>query len=242
MGLCRDIVRGAPCVLVFHFVASDKAVLEAVIILDVLVVELLLILVKLAGSFRLLCDGGERLLGVAAFGLIVRIALGVAFGFLKPDSFLPASLCLRAVEAAEEAGPIVRIASELDGLLPASLGHRAVGAAGEAGPIVRIASGLDGLLPASLGRRAAEVAGDASPIVRIALGRAVEAAGEAGPIIRIASGLDGLLVPASLGRRADEGAGDAGPIIRIASGVAEEPVGFVEIASSQAASSSLSSS
>jgi hypothetical protein len=228
-GSCHDAVRGAPCVLVFHVVASDEAVLKAVIVLDVLVVELLLILVELAGSFGLLCDGGEILLGAAAFGPIVRIALGVALGFLKPDVFLPASLGLRAVEAAGEAGPIIRITSELDGLPPALLGRRVVEVAGEAGPFVRIASGLGGLLPALLGRRAAEAAGDAGLIVRIALGRVVEVAGEAGPIVRITSGLDGLLVPTSLGRRAAEGAGDAGLIVRIASEVAEEPVGFVEL-------------
>ena len=172
-GSCRDVVHGAPCVLVFHFIASSKAVLEAVIILDVLVVKLLLILVKLADSFDLLCEGGERLLGVAAFGPIVQIAWGVAVGFLEPDGFLPASLRLRAVEALEEASLIIRIASELDGLLPASLGRCTVGTVGEAGRIVQIASGLDGLLPASLGRRAAEAAGDVGLIIRIALGIAV---------------------------------------------------------------------
>jgi len=127
------------------------------------------------------------------------------------------------VEAAEEACPIVRITSELDGLPPALLGRRLVEAAGEAGPIVWIASGLGDLLPALLGRRVAEAAGDAGLIVRIALGRAVEAAGDAGPILLITSGLNGLLVLASFGRRAAEGAGDAGPIVRIASEVVEEP-------------------
>ena len=223
-GSCRDVVRGAPCVLVFHFVASDDTVLKAVIVLDVLVVELLLILVKLADSFGLLCDGGEILLGAAAFGPIVPVALG----FLKPGGFLPALLGLCAVEVAGEAGPIVRITLELDNLPPALLSRRVVEAAGEAGPIVRITLGLGGLLPALLGRRAAEAVGDAGLIIRIALGRAVKAAGEAGPIVQITSGLNGLLVPASLGRRAAEGAGDAGPIVRIASEVAEEPVGFVE--------------
>jgi len=59
-GSCRDVVRGAPCVLVFHFVTRGEAVLEAAIVLDVFVVELLLmILVELADSFDLLCDGGE---------------------------------------------------------------------------------------------------------------------------------------------------------------------------------------
>ena len=58
-------------------------------------------------------------------GLIVRIALGVSLGFLKPDGFLLALLGIRAVEAAEEAGLIVRIASELNCLLQALLGCRA---------------------------------------------------------------------------------------------------------------------
>ncbi len=86
-GLYRDVVRGAPRVLVLHFVASCKAILEAIIVLDVLVVELLLILVKIDNSFDLLCDGeslggclGERLLGAAAFSPIIRIALGLPWG------------------------------------------------------------------------------------------------------------------------------------------------------------------
>ena len=66
--------------IVFHFIASGEAILEAVIILDVLVVKLLLILVKLADSFDLLCDGGERLFGAAAFSPIVQIAWEVAVG------------------------------------------------------------------------------------------------------------------------------------------------------------------
>jgi len=44
-GSCRDVVHGGPCILVFHFVASDEAILKAGIVLDVLVVKLLLILV-----------------------------------------------------------------------------------------------------------------------------------------------------------------------------------------------------
>ena len=96
-GSCRDVVRGAPCVLVFRFIASDEAFLKAVIVLDVLIVERLLILVKLADSFDLLCDRGGRLLGAAAFGPIVRIALGLPWGSLSPTAtFRPCSASVRS--------------------------------------------------------------------------------------------------------------------------------------------------
>jgi len=77
----------------------------------ILTVELLLLFVEIADSFDLLCDGGslggclgKGLLGAATFGLDVRIALGVAVGFLELDGLLPALLSshLRVVEAAEE--------------------------------------------------------------------------------------------------------------------------------------------
>jgi hypothetical protein len=45
--------------LVLNLFASGKAVLEAIIVLDVFVIELLLIFVKIADSFGLLCDGGS---------------------------------------------------------------------------------------------------------------------------------------------------------------------------------------
>jgi hypothetical protein len=113
-GSYHNFVHGAPRVLVLHFVASGEAVLKAVIVLDVLVVEILLILVELANFFGLLGDGGslggclgEGLLGAATFGPIVRVALGVAVGFLEFDGLLPALLGdrLRPVEAAEEVSP-----------------------------------------------------------------------------------------------------------------------------------------
>jgi len=96
-GSCRDVVRGAPCVLVFRFIASDEAFLKAVIVLDVLIVERLLILVKLADSFDFLCDRGGRLLGAAAFGPIIWIALGLPWGSLSPTaSFRPCSASVRS--------------------------------------------------------------------------------------------------------------------------------------------------
>ena len=110
-GLYRNVISGVPHVLILHFFASGEAFLKAILILDVLVVKLLLTLVKIADSFDLLCDEGslggrlgEGLFGAAAFGPIVRIALGVAVGFLDLDGLLPALLSnrLRPVEAVED--------------------------------------------------------------------------------------------------------------------------------------------